>query len=68
MIPKFHFVVEDKQEIFTCGDNRHGKLGLDQKKFNSIQFYPHLVEKYRLLKVVNVSSLKLVRFCVGNFF
>ena len=44
----------DTHEIFTCGDNRHGKLGLDQKKFNSIQFYPHLVEKYRQLKVINV--------------
>lgn len=47
--------VTDKREIFTCGDNRYGKLGLDQNKFNSVQFYPHLVDKYRQLNVMNVA-------------
>lgn len=48
------FSIIDKNELFSCGDNRHGKLGLDQKKFNSIQFYPHLVDKFKQLKVTNV--------------
>ena len=41
--------------FYTCGDNRYGKLGLNQKKYTSIQFTPKLVRKYRALKVMNVA-------------
>jgi hypothetical protein len=44
----------DRGEIFTCGDNRYGKLGLNQKTYNSIQFTPTLVQKYQEIKVENV--------------
>ena len=40
--------------MYACGDNRYGKLGLNQKTFNSIQFTPILVDKYKSLKVENV--------------
>lgn len=51
----FRIFVTDKGEILTTGDNRYGKLGLNQKLFSSIQFLPILVEKYQNLDV------KLVR-------
>ena len=41
--------------MFTCGDNRYGKLGLSQKMFNSIQCDPVLVEKYQQLNVKNIA-------------
>ena len=45
----------DTGEIFSCGDNRYGKLGLNQKTFNSIQFSPLSVQKYQEIKVENVN-------------
>ncbi len=43
--------ISDNGKLFTCGDNRYGKLGLNQKTFNSIQFTPTVVEKYAQLNV-----------------
>ena len=53
--PKSHtaFVIESGK-IYSCGDNRYGKLGLNQKKYNSIQFIPKPIKKYRGLNVLNV--------------
>jgi hypothetical protein len=41
--------------LYACGDNRYGKLGLNQKQFTSIQFTPVCVDKYESLKVENIS-------------
>ena len=47
----------EKGEIYACGDNRYGKLGLNQKTYNSIQFTPVIVEKYKPLKIEKVVIL-----------
>ena len=54
--PPVMIYILDRGEIFTCGDNRYGKLGLNQKTYNSIQFTPTLVQKYQEIKVENVIS------------
>ena len=45
----------DKGDLFTCGDNRYGKLGLNQKTYNSIQFDAVQVQKFKELKVDSVA-------------
>lgn len=41
--------------MYASGDNKYGKLGLSQKIFNSIQFNPVLVDKYKSLTIENVT-------------
>jgi hypothetical protein len=55
------YIIQDRGEIFTCGDNRYGKLGLSQKTFNSIQFTPTSVQKYQEIKVDNVMLLLKIK-------
>ena len=57
---KQNFKILDRGEIFTCGDNRYGKLGLNQKTYNSIQFTPTSVQKYQEIKVENVSFVSQI--------
>ncbi|CAF0890695.1 unnamed protein product [Brachionus calyciflorus] len=47
--------VTENGELYGCGDNRYGKLGLSQKTYNSIQFDPTFVEKFKQLSVENVA-------------
>jgi hypothetical protein len=51
--------IKDNGELFTCGDNRYGKLGLNQKTYNSIQFTPVLVQKFRQLTIDAVINITL---------
>ncbi len=46
----------DRGQLFVSGDNRHGKMGLSQRAYNSISFSPVLVEKFKRLRVENVAS------------
>lgn len=40
--------------MYASGDNKYGKLGLSQRIFNSNQFNPVLVDKYKPLIIENV--------------
>jgi X-linked retinitis pigmentosa GTPase regulator len=49
--------ITDKGALYACGDNRYGKLGLNQRIYNSIVFHPLLVEKFKRLRTENVIKI-----------
>jgi X-linked retinitis pigmentosa GTPase regulator len=51
--------VNDKGALFACGDNRYGKLGLNQRIYNSIVFHPLLIEKFKRLRTENVTKTQI---------
>ncbi|XP_046333893.2 X-linked retinitis pigmentosa GTPase regulator-like isoform X1 [Haliotis rufescens] len=47
-------VVSEGGQIYTCGDGRHGKLGLGQESFSN-QFKPSRIDRFTKFKVQMVS-------------
>ncbi|XP_067675133.1 X-linked retinitis pigmentosa GTPase regulator-like isoform X2 [Haliotis asinina] len=47
-------IVSEGGQLYTCGDGRHGKLGLGQESFSN-QFKPHRVDRFTKFKVQMVS-------------
>lgn len=52
--------VTEEGDLYACGDNRYGKLGLSQKIFNTSQFSPVLVDKFKQLTVENVLFIAII--------
>lgn len=61
LLPFSHFLFHstEREQLFTFGDGRHGKLGQDQESYCNI-YVPTLIERFKKFHVDQVRYKKIV--------